>query len=95
MITKSLQSKLDKLEKDIIGQTLIVQLENGQTVTLKENDLLSILVEAINYQAVIDENGEVITEYREDMNLSDKAKKLRQAVPGQSRYIDTVRKMLN
>jgi len=88
------KNEIEQLKKQIIGQTVTVKLENGETINLKENDLLSLLVEAMNYQAVIDNNGEVITDHREDIQLSNKAEKIRKAVPGQSKYIDTVREML-
>ena len=88
------ENEIKKLKDEIMGQTLTVKLENGETVNLKENDLLSLLVEAINYQAVVDENGERITEHRQDINLSDTAEKLKRAVPGQYKIIDTISSML-
>jgi len=79
-----LESRLKKLEKELKGQTLTVLLKDGSTVKLKEKDILSLLVECMNYAA------EVIT----DEQLSDKAKKIKQAQENQTKIINLMKKML-
>lgn len=87
------KNDIERLKDEIMGQTLAVQLENGETLTIHEDDILGLLVEAINYQTVVDD-GEVDTSHRQDIKLSEQAEKLKQAVPGQCRIIDTISGML-
>ena len=76
------KNEIEQLKKEVMGETLSVKLESGETVNLRgDDDLLHLLVEGINYSAGI----------IEDDDLSKEAKQIRKAVPSQSRYIDTVR----
>ena len=93
-IVNKFKSEIEKLKNEIMAQTLKVQLENGEILTIHEDDLLELFVEAIHYCLVASKNGEVITEHRDGINLSETAEKLQGAVAGQYKVIDIISDML-
>lgn len=88
------KSKLKRLEKELKGYNQAIRLEGGEVLNLTQEQALELFVEATDYAPVSDESGEILTDHREDIELSETAKKIQQALPGQGRFVKTIKGML-
>jgi|AntDeeMinimDraft_5_1070356.scaffolds.fasta_scaffold21815_2 hypothetical protein len=90
----SLKTRIERLEKELFGQVETVLLENGETINVTEDEILSLIVEGMTTVAVRDNDGNIDTSHRENIELLDKAKKMKQAKPGQNKVVDLMKVML-
>lgn len=90
MIKISLENRIDKLFDELKEGKTRVDLKNGETLYLSNDELLQLYTEAINFAVVVDNEGrEIKSDFKFD-DLSDQLKKMVLAYPGQEKIIDVI-----
>ena len=90
MVVISLSSRIEQLFDNLREGKTQVDLKNGETLYLSNDELLQLYTEAINFAVVVDNEGK---EIRPDFNfndLSDQLKKMSLAYSGQNKIIDII-----
>jgi len=88
VIEIKLQARIDKLFEQLQEGKTQVDLKNGETLYLSNDDLIMLYSEAITFAEVVDNNGKV--ENQVFGNLSDDLKKMTLAYPKQNKLVDII-----
>lgn len=77
---------IERLKKMVEGMTITIRLEGGEKLTLKQEELLELVIESLNFAArrTLEESPE----------LSETAEKVKQSIPGRDRTVDFIRNLL-
>ena len=90
MIVINLNSRVEKLFDNLREGKTQVDLKNGETLYLSNDELLQLYTEAINFAVVVDNEGnELRPDFKFD-DLSNQLKKMSLAYSGQNKLIDII-----
>ena len=94
----NIKNRVDRLFDDLNADKQVVELKNGETLYLSQEDILSLYVEAIKFMPVVDNNGDTLTSddlecIRDRSEMSEKLKRMSLAYPDQSKAIEFIRKV--
>ena len=95
MVVISLSSRIEQLFDNLREGKTQVDLKNGETLYLSNDELLQLYTEAINFAVVVDNEGrEIKSDFKFD-DLSEQLKKMSLAYPGQEKIIDVISSLAN
>ena len=86
-----LKSRIDSLEDKLLADVEEIKLENGQVIRLDQEEMLDLVVEAIEQAAVVGQDPEE----KERPELSEKAEQLKEAKSGQLKAVDFIKNTIN
>ena len=87
-----IKSRLDNIEAELLQGVQEIKLENGEVVRLDQDEMLELVVEAIERAAVVGQDPE---EKERPEELSEKAEKLKNAKKGQLKVVDFIKNTIN